>query len=468
MRLHARYLEPEPLRAQLRTGVLQPGKLYTSQYAKEGYGNALVRTNETGALDEEAACALLDAVLQTGGQGGSLEVADEAEFLPRFLSVAGAALDDVGLASQLLNGGFLGRLGQGPFTFGSLPLRVIRRQVTPTTLRSARTRVELGWDSDLVNLLESAALLAEREPEQHLVVLNAPMVRLPSTPVDSAPPMARPKPLDIDRLLAEAMGLGAQDVFLQSGRPPSFHGPRGSATRGEPLSRETLFMVAARLGTSVDSDVVQVGAMQVEAVGRVRVSASKAGIALRVLGPSAFLAPGLDSLLGLKRGLVVIGGPPASGRSTSFSAMLHASFDAGHVIASLEEPVSFPRCDFQWNAEPTKVEPFFRAVRTSAASVVGFDFIDDAVSVDLALRAAQEGRLAVCTMLGLSLGALVERLAVLDAPAQRRRVAEHLVAVACLTPGSSARILLPSDALRRHLAQEVSPPPPELLGRTDG
>lgn len=279
--------------------------------------------------------------------------------------------------------------------------------------------------------------------------------------------IAKAKPLDLDRLLAEAMGLGAQDVFLQSGRPPSFHGPRGNGTRGEPLSRATLLAVAARLGTSVESDAVQVGAIQVEAVGRVRVSASKAGIALRVLGPTAFLAPGLDGVLSLKHGLLVIGGPPGSGRSTSFSAVLQRSFDQGCVIASLEEPVSFPRCDFQWNAGPGKVETFFRAVRASAASVVGFDFIDDAVSVDLALRVAEEGRLAVCTMLGLSLNALVQRLAVLDAPAQRRRVAEHLTAVACLSLGSSARVLLPSDALRRHLADEATPPPRTLIETTD-
>ena len=170
----------------------------------------------------------------------------------------------------------------------------------------------------------------------------------------------------------------------------------------------------------------------------------------------------------MTRGLVVLGGPPGSGRSTSFSALLQDAFDAGRVIASLEEPVSFPRCASQWNAEPEKVEPFLRAVRTSMASVVGFDLVDDTVGVDLALRVAPEGRLAVCTMLGLSVGALVQRLAVLDAPAQRRRVAEHLVAVACLHPGGGARLFRPSEALRHHLVTETTPVPPELLGRSDG
>ena len=467
MRVHARYLEPEPLRARLGEGALRPGAFYTAHFDAAGYSQALVRTAETGALDDEAACGLMDAILQTGAHGGGLDVDDDTELVARFLSVGGAALGEVALASQLLRGGFLGRLGREPFEFGSLPLRIIRRQVTPATLQRARELVSVGWDSDLVNLLESAALLAEREPEQHLVLLGDRTG--PRRRQQPAEPLVVPQDdVDVGRLLVEAMGLGAHDVFLQAGRPVSFHGPRGSNARGAPLSRESLVAVAARLGTSVDHETVQVMAMQVETVGRVRVSASTAGIALRVLGPSAFLAPGLDELVGVTRGLVVLGGPPGSGRSTSFSALLQDAFDAGRVIASLEEPVSFPRCASQWNAEPEKVEPFLRAVRTSMASVVGFDLVDDTVGVDLALRVAPEGRLAVCTMLGLSVGALVQRLAVLDAPAQRRRVAEHLVAVACLHPGGGARLFRPSEALRHHLVTETTPVPPELLGRSDG
>jgi len=388
MRLYARYLEPEGLRLQLRSGDLAPGPAFCAHYASAAYLPALARTEGGGELDEEAACALLDALFQAGSPGGALDVEDDADFVNRLLTVGGAALGDAALASQLVRGGVLGRLGCGRFGFGSLPLRVLRQQVSVASLKRARERVEVGWDSDLVNLLESAALRAEREPEAHLVLLGAPAITSADRGVEAAAP-PRAADLDVERLLAEAMVLGAHDVFLQTGRAPSFHGPRGSHNRGAPVAREALARLASRFGTSIDHDAVQVSALQVEAVGRVRVSSSRAGIALRILGPSAFLAPGLDALLGHKRGLVVIGGPPASGRSTSFSALLHESFDAGAVIASLEEPVSFPRCDFQWNAEPARVEPFLRAVRTSVASVVGFDLIEDAQSVDLAPSASR-------------------------------------------------------------------------------
>lgn len=284
----------------------------------------------------------------------------------------------------------------------------------------------------------------------------------PETPPDGprpAPARAPAQDIDLARLLAEAMGLGAFDVYLQAGRPASFHGPRGSSTRGEPLTREALVALAGSLGTSVDHEAVEVRGLQLEAVGRVRLSSSSAGLAFRVLGPSAFLAPGLDRLLGFRSGLVVIGGPPASGRSTSFSALLHDAFDTGRTIASLEEPVSFPRCDAQWNVGPDRLAPFLKAVDAAGATVVGFDLVDDAVSVDLALDMAATGRLAICTMLGLSTGALLQRLVVLDAPAQRRRVAEHLRAIACLTPAGGGIVLCPSDALRQHLREHATLPP---------
>jgi len=216
----------------------------------------------------------------------------------------------------------------------------------------------------------------------------------------------------------------------------------------------------------VDEASSAVLGIQIEGVGRIRVSASKGCLALRVLGKSPFLAPGLDGLSSVKQGLVIIGGPPGSGRSTSFSALLHEAFDLGRVIASLEEPVSFPRCSLQWNAEPGRAEGLVKAMRAAKASVAGFDLIDDAAAAELALQAAAEDRLAVCTMLGLSIGAILERLAAIDAPYSRSRIAEQLRAVACLTPGHAANLLWPTEALRAHLIRESTPPPPELLGST--
>jgi uncharacterized protein (DUF58 family) len=51
---------------------------------------------------------------------------------------------------------------------------------------------------------------------------------------------------------------------------------------------------------------------------------------------------------------------------------------------------------------------------------------------------------------------------VLDASHHRRRVAAHLAAVALLD-GERAELLLPGEALRRHLRGSEAPPPPVLL-----
>ena len=151
--LHARYLEPEALREHLRA-------------ANDA---ALTRTQDTGALDDDAAAALLKVIRERGEHGGGFEYDD----WNRLLDAAGELLGDE-LASQLFEGGWLDRHAVGAHAFGSLPLRVLQREVTPARLKELRKQVETVWHSELLNLLESAAMRATRAPEEHLVLLPSP------------------------------------------------------------------------------------------------------------------------------------------------------------------------------------------------------------------------------------------------------------------------------------------------------
>jgi Tfp pilus assembly pilus retraction ATPase PilT len=189
------------------------------------------------------------------------------------------------------------------------------------------------------------------------------------------------------------------------------------------------------------------------------VSRSPAGVNVRLLGDEPKLAAGLEVLLPLDRGLVVLGGPPACGRSTALSALLQAHVQQGRVVASLEEPVSFPVSAGQLEGSR---EAFLRAVRTGPAQVIGVDLVDDAEGVELALELAREGRQVLVTVRGTSVAGLVHRVTVLDARAQRRRLSEHLAAVVLLARGE-AQVLRPSEALRRHLRGNETMPPPVLL-----
>jgi hypothetical protein len=448
--LHARLLEPEPFRAALREG-LTPGRAFKHAHPDGDYLAALGRTAEGGLLDDEAGSALADAALQVGEPAGSLDLEGDEAWARRFVSIAGAALDDVELASRLLRGGWLGRTTRA--VLGALPLRVVRQQVTAQTLARARAQVEVGWDSELINLLESGALRAERQPEHHLLVIGADLKKsVEAVPLSAEQPT---RGFDLATVLRAARQAGAHDVFLSAGGEATVHDAQGARVLGVGPSAERLEAVAAQVGV----EPFGVVAVSVEGVGRVRVSRSPAGLNLRLLGEQPFLARGLEPLLDDPSGLVVLGGPAASGRSTALSALLQGHTARGRVIASLEEPVSFPLTAFQWSDD---ANAFLRAVRTSPAQVIGVDLVDDARGVELALTLAREGRHVLVTLRGVSLAGVVHRLAVLDASAHRRRLSEHLAAVVLLAR-EQAEVLWPSEGLRRHLRANEAMPPPVLL-----
>ncbi len=446
--LHARILEPEPFRAALREPGLQPGRLFRAHFDGGLFHAALASTTDAGPVDDVTACALGDAVLQAGNDAGTLEV--EGEWVAHFVKVAGVVLGDERLATQLLRGGWLGRVSQGPFAFGSLPLRVVARQVTRSALKAARELVEFGWDSELVNLLESAAMRAEREPEHHLLLVGANVPLRESTVTAS-------RLFDLGRVLREAREGGAFEVMFQPDRVVVARGPSGTTTLEHDTTRAQVEAVGRELGAGPGLSV-----RDVPGFGRLRVATSQAGVVVRFVDPPKEPGSELVEVVALTSGLVVIGGPPASGRSATLLGLTHAWEGQGRVVATLEEPRVFPVSSFSFEAAGEA--EFVRAVRLSPAQVVAVDLVDDERAVDLALDFAMEGRLAVCVTRGVSLQALVHRVALLDAKHHRRRVAEHLAAVV-LTTGPI--VLTPSTALRRHLRGNDSPPPPILFERAE-
>lgn len=446
--LHARFLEPEPFRTSLRGG-LQPGRHFQRTYPNADYVAALARTTDGGLLDDEAAAALSDAVLQVGEPAGSLDLSGDEVWARRFVTVAGVVLDDVALASQLLRGGWLGRTARA--TLGSLPLRVVRRQVNARTLSAARAQVEVGWDSELINLLESAALRADRCPEEHLLLTAGQLAR----PVEELPEVLdRPRRrFDVFEVLQTALRTGATDVWVPSSGAVLLVGPEGVRATGAEV--ESVAELAASLGVKVG----EVRGVSVEGIGRLRVSSSPGGLTLRVLGELRPPPTGLSSLTVGRPGLFVLGGPPASGVSSAFSYLVGTVVAQGGVVHSLEEPVSFPMSATQLDASSTSAEGFERVVRLASHGLVGIDLLDEARGVELALTLVREGRSVVVTMRGTSIPALVHRLAVLDVSHARRRVSEFLNAVV-LCARAQCEVFEPTEALRRHLrAQDTVPPP---------
>ncbi len=465
--LHARFLEPESLREQLRA---VPAKVVAATF-------------DTGTLTDEAAAALATTIMRGGEPGGVLDLEGAPDWEQRFHLIASLALADDALATQLLEGGWLDRRGVGAFAFGSLPLRVVARQVNKETLRAAREAVQFGWESELLNVLESSGMRAQRAPEEHLVLL-----RKAEGSHSHQPP--RGDGLQISTLLKEMRAHGATDLTLTVGLPPTLHGAFGTRALGDaPLTPDE---VADLVSPVLPSSLLAARGPVVHSVastelGRFRVTVTTE----RTFRAATFRAmpatiPTLDELglsplvqaplLGLERGLVLLSGEPGNGRSTVYSALLQRFVQDGRHVASLEEPLGLPLAPGPGAARQSilgtdaDAPDFSRASRLQPLDVVGFDLVDDAHALDLALDAAMDGRLALCVFRSPNVAAAVHRAGVLDARHHRRRLSEGLAAFVYqrLIALDGKHVLevdfhLPSIALRRHLRAHETPPPPVVF-----
>lgn len=501
--LHARYLEPESLRAFLRDPALTPGKRFTQYFDAARFAEAIAHTSDTGALGDAASCALADCVLRAGENAGFLDVDAAPDFDARFLALATTVLGDAMLARELRDGGLLDRRGTGQHALGSLPLRVVKRQLTRAGVDAAKKNLRGGWDEDLVNLLENAAMRAERMPEEHVVLVpswseDARMAEsgedtdpgaeeVVTPPETQLPEDAGPTPME----LLTALATSARDLVLMPGQPPMLHGAFGQRAHGERVlspadTKRLAYAVLTDLQRSTFEQQSQlVAGFGVQGLGRFRlvVSMERGAVVatFRALGKAARALSecGLaEKVTGLKKGLVVIGGAPASGRSATFSALLQHFAASGRGFLSLEEPLGLSlkpgpgaarQVDLGLDQSP---EQFARLARQAPEDVVGIDLVDDALGAELALDAAADGKLVLLVLRGLTVPALVHRLAVLDAKAHRRRLSENLAAVLVqkLEPDAAktawkleSELLLPTEALRRHLRAQDTPPPPVVL-----
>jgi Tfp pilus assembly pilus retraction ATPase PilT len=351
--------------------------------------------------------------------------------------------------------------------------------VTKHSLRAAREAVQFSWESELLNLLESAGMRAVRAPEEHVVLLRRGASSHPLPP--------RAEVMQISNLLKEVRAHQATDLTLTVGLPPTLHGAFGSKALGDvPLTAEE---VADLVSPVLPSSLLTARGPLVHSVastelGRFRVTVTTErtfrAATFRAL-PSAI--PTLDALglsplvqgplLGLERGLVLLSGEPGNGRSTLYSALLQRFVQDGRHVASLEEPLGLPLAPGPGAARQSilgtdgEAVDFSRATRLQPLDVVGFDLVDDALGLELALEAAMDGRLALCVFRSPNVAAAIHRASVLDARHHRRRLSEGLSAFIYqrLFPVDGRHVLevdfhLPSVALRRHLRAHETPPPP--------
>lgn len=209
---------------------------------------------------------------------------------------------------------------------------------------------------------------------------------------------------------------------------------------------------------------------RVEGLGRFRINLHRqkgnAAAAIRALPsvvpcfPKLHLPASVQSLARLRRGLVLIGGPAGSGKSTTLAALVNEinQNDSRHIVI-VEDPIEYEHAHCRSIVEQVEVGtdvPDFptalRAALRQAPDVIVVGEMRDAETMRIAVAAAETGHLVLSTMHTTDVATTVSRIS--DGfPLERQNTIRQELAM-CLA-AVLTQILLPSKKGGRFPAAEL-------------
>jgi twitching motility protein PilT len=280
----------------------------------------------------------------------------------------------------------------------------------------------------------------------------------------------------LDQWLAALMDVGGSDFLLVEGAPPcarmqgevrkleatTLDGPDIEAAVLPALSRHALHRY--REQSIADSSY------RIEGVGRFRINLhrerGRAAAAIRALPTRVpalaelHLPPSVANLAHLPRGLVLIGGPAGSGKSTTLSALIHEinAREARHIV-TIEDPIEYEHTHIRSVVEQVEVgtdAPDFptalRAALRQAPDVIVVGEMRDPETMRIAVAAAETGHLVLSTLHTTDVASTVGRIA--DSfPVERQNSIRQELAMALMAV--LTQILLPSKHGGRLPAAEL-------------
>ena len=281
----------------------------------------------------------------------------------------------------------------------------------------------------------------------------------------------------IDAILKAVKEQGASDLHLTTGSPPMVrvHGEL-TAISDEALTRETCELllfeimdaaVRARFDQAKDVDF----SYEVPGVVRARCnlfeqSHGPAG-AFRIL-PGEILSleqlglpASLTRLTELQRGLIVVTGPPGSGKSSTLAALVdHINRTQKKHILTIEDPIEYRHANRQCLVTQREVgrntPSFARALHGALRAdpdVIMVGEMRDVETMALAMTAAATGQLVFATLHTMSAPQTVDRI--LDSFDGERQSQARLMLSESLKGVLAQRLLRRADGRGRVLALEV-------------
>jgi twitching motility protein PilT len=209
---------------------------------------------------------------------------------------------------------------------------------------------------------------------------------------------------------------------------------------------------------------------RVAGLGRFRINLhherGRAAAAVRALPSSVpkhndlHLPPGIEALARLSRGLVLIGGPAGSGKSTTLAALIYEiNRSQSRHIVTIEDPIEYEHAHAQSILEQVEIgtdardfPSALRAALRQAPDILVIGEMRDPESMRIALAAAETGHLVFSTLHATDVAATISRIA--DSfPLERQHTIRQELAMALAAVVT--QILLPSKHGGRVPAAEL-------------
>jgi twitching motility protein PilT len=269
----------------------------------------------------------------------------------------------------------------------------------------------------------------------------------------------------LDRWLASLVERGGSDLLLVHGAPACIRLKGEVITldnrtlRGQEIESAVLPALTSnglrlyREGQIADSSY------RVNGLGRFRINLHRerghAAAAIRAL-PSKVplmrelrLPASVEALAHLQRGLVLIGGPAGSGKTTTLSALVHEinRRDARHIL-TIEDPIEYEHTNIRSVVEQVEIgtdAPDFptalRAALRQAPDILVVGEMRDPETMRIAVNAAETGHLVLSTLHTTDVSSTVSRISDSFPPERQNTIRQEL---AMALAAVETQILVPS------------------------
>jgi twitching motility protein PilT len=327
--------------------------------------------------------------------------------------------------------------------------------------------------------IKAGAAVIARAAEEPPTVEKAPNLEHIARELNErheAAPQADSATLVLDRWLGRLVARGGSDLLLVPGAPPSMlhegqvHNLEPQVLSGAEIEASVVPALNAHALEMYRARQITDASYRINGVGRFRINLHRerghAAAAVRALPTRV---PALDELnlpapvellSRLARGLVLIGGPAGSGKSTTMAALVHEinRRESRHIV-TIEDPIEYEHAHVRSVIEQVEIgtdAPDFpmalRAALRQAPDVLVVGEMRDPETMRMAVAAAETGHLVLSTLHTTDVASTVARIS--DSfPLERQNTIRQELAMALAAVFT--QMLLPGTAGGRLPAAEL-------------